>query len=68
MQVKDVMTADPACCISESALQDVAQMMVVHDCGEIPVVENKRQKCRSVSLLIAISCAAPLREDLIRLI
>ena len=44
MQVKDVMTADPACCISESALQEVAQMMVDHDCGEIPVVENKETK------------------------
>jgi CBS domain-containing protein len=44
MQVKEVMTADPACCISESALQEVAQMMVDHDCGEIPVVENKETK------------------------
>src|SRR5438552_14009237 len=44
MQVKDVMTTDPACCISETALQEVAQMMIDHDCGEIPVVENKETK------------------------
>jgi len=44
MQVKEVMTADPACCISETALQQVAQLMVDHDCGEIPVVENKETK------------------------
>jgi CBS domain-containing protein len=44
MQVKDVMTADPACCVSETALQEVAQMMVDHDCGEIPVVENNQTK------------------------
>jgi CBS domain-containing protein len=44
MQVKDVMTADPACCIPENALQEVAQMMVDHDCGEIPVVENQETK------------------------
>ena len=44
MQVKDVMTADPACCISETALQEVAQMMVDHDCGEIPVVDGKETK------------------------
>ncbi len=44
MQVKDVMTADPACCVSETALQEVAQMMVDHDCGEIPVVEKKETK------------------------
>lgn len=42
MRVKEVMTADPACCISETSLQEVAQMMVDHDCGEIPVVENKQ--------------------------
>ena len=44
MQVKDVMTTDPACCISETALQEVAQMMVDHDCGEIPVVDSKETK------------------------
>lgn len=44
MQVKDVMTADPACCISETALQEVAQMMVDHDCGEIPVVDDKERR------------------------
>ena len=41
MQVKDVMTKDPACCVSETALQEVAQLMVDHDCGEIPVVDSK---------------------------
>jgi CBS domain-containing protein len=44
MLVKDVMTADPACCISDTALQEVAQMMVDHDCGEIPVVDDKETK------------------------
>jgi CBS domain-containing protein len=44
MQVKDMMTADPACCIAETALQEVAQMMVDHDCGEIPVVDSKETK------------------------
>ena len=43
-EVKEVMTADPACCISETALQEVAQMMIDHDCGEIPVVENQKTK------------------------
>jgi CBS domain-containing protein len=40
MQVKDVMTHDPACCTPDSTLQRVAEMMVENDCGEIPVVEN----------------------------
>jgi len=44
MKVKDVMTADPACCIPETALQEVAQMMIDHDCGEIPVIENRETR------------------------
>jgi CBS domain-containing protein len=39
MQVKDVMTADPACCTPETPLTEVAKMMVDNDCGEIPVIE-----------------------------
>ena len=44
MQVKDLMTADPACCIPATGLQEVAKMMIDHDCGEIPVVETKDNK------------------------
>ncbi len=41
MSVKDIMTADPACCRSDSTLQDVAKMMAEMDCGEIPVVDEE---------------------------
>lgn len=44
MQVKDVMTPDPACCTADSSLREVAKLMVDHDCGEIPVVESKGTK------------------------
>lgn len=40
MHVKDIMTKDPACCTPETKLQEVAQLMVQHDCGCIPVIEN----------------------------
>src|SRR5919199_3659949 len=40
MQVKDIMTPDPACCTPDSTLQRAAEMMVENDCGEIPVVED----------------------------
>jgi CBS domain-containing protein len=40
MEVKDIMTPDPACCTTDTTLQRVAEMMVENDCGEIPVVEN----------------------------
>jgi CBS domain-containing protein len=44
MQVKEIMTADPAFCTPETGLQEVAQMMIDHDCGEIPVVDNKQKR------------------------
>jgi CBS domain-containing protein len=40
MQVKDIMTKSPACCTTDSNLQEVARLMVEHDCGESPVVES----------------------------
>lgn len=44
MQVKNFMTADPACCASDTSLQEVAQLMVDNDCGSIPVLEDKSSK------------------------
>ena len=39
MKVNQVMTAKPACCSPDTPLQDVAHLMVAHDCGEIPVCD-----------------------------
>ncbi len=44
MQVKEVMTNDPACCLADTPLPEVARMMIENDCGEIPVVENQSSK------------------------
>jgi CBS domain-containing protein len=44
MKVKEIMSQDPACCTRETSLQDVAVLMVEHDCGEIPVVDNMQSK------------------------
>ena len=41
MNVKEVMTADPACCTSDMSLQQVAKLMVANDCGCIPVIDDK---------------------------
>lgn len=38
MRVTDIMTPDPACCIPDTSLPEVARLMVDCDCGEIPVV------------------------------
>jgi predicted transcriptional regulator len=44
MKVKEIMSKDPACCTRETSLQDVAILMVEHDCGEIPVVDSMQSK------------------------
>jgi CBS domain-containing protein len=44
MQVKEVMTSDPACCMADTPLPEVARMMIDNDCGEIPVIDNKSSK------------------------
>jgi CBS domain-containing protein len=44
MNVKDLMTPDPACCTIDTSLPEVARLMVTKDCGEIPVIENQMTK------------------------
>jgi CBS domain-containing protein len=39
-QRKDIMITDLACCTPEHTVQQAAEMMARHDCGEIAVVEN----------------------------
>ena len=39
MKVRDIMTRSPSCCAADTPLAEVAHMMVVHDCGEIPIVD-----------------------------
>lgn len=44
MQVREVMTSNPACCTPDTPLPEVAQMMADHDCGCVPVVEDQNSK------------------------
>src|ERR1051325_9108497 len=44
MEVKEIMTPDPACCTPDTTLQRVAEMMVENGCAEIPVVESASSK------------------------
>lgn len=44
MLVSEIMSNDPACCTSETGLQEVAKMMVDNDCGCIPVVDSEARK------------------------
>lgn len=40
MLIREAMTPTPACCRPDSAITDVARLMVEHDCGAIPVTET----------------------------
>jgi CBS domain-containing protein len=40
MRVKEIMTKNPACCVPETPLPEVARMFLEHDCGAIPVIED----------------------------
>jgi CBS domain-containing protein len=44
MNVKELMTPNPACCTRDTSLQEVARLMVQCDCGEIPVVERDDER------------------------
>jgi CBS domain-containing protein len=37
------MTLNPSCCKPETPLDQVARLMVQHDCGEIPVIDAAEQ-------------------------
>lgn len=43
MQVREIMSEDPACCASATTLKDAAKLMSDNDCGEIPVVDEQRR-------------------------
>jgi CBS domain-containing protein len=40
MKVKEIMSADPACCEPVSTVEEAARLMAERDCGEIPVVDS----------------------------
>ena len=43
MKVQEIMTRDPACCAPETPLEEVARLMVEHDCGCIPVLDEEKK-------------------------
>lgn len=40
---KDLMTPDPQCCTVDTPLNEVANLMVECDCGEIPIVDDQKK-------------------------
>jgi CBS domain-containing protein len=50
MQVRDLMTSNPACCTPDAPLREVAQLMMRCDCGEIPIVDS-RESMRPIGVI-----------------
>jgi CBS domain-containing protein len=40
---RDIMTPAPQCCSGETTLNDVANLMVEADCGEIPITDSSNR-------------------------
>jgi CBS domain-containing protein len=43
MQVREIMTENPACCAPDSSIIEAARIMAERDCGEVPVVDQNRK-------------------------
>lgn len=43
MDIRSVMTPNPATCGPDATLRQVAQLMKQNDCGQIPIVDRDRQ-------------------------
>jgi CBS domain-containing protein len=43
MEIREIMTENPVCCVAETNLEEVARMMAENDCGAIPVVEDQEK-------------------------
>jgi CBS domain-containing protein len=44
MQIKEIMTANPACCTASDTLRDVARLMVEKNCGAIPIIQDQKSR------------------------
>ncbi len=44
MLVNEIMTTNPTCCTPEQTIQEAAKMMLMEDCGCIPVVDESSQR------------------------
>ena len=61
MEIRDLMTPDPACCRPTDSVQDVAMLMAMHHCGEIPVCDGAKLVGVITDRDIALRVVAPGR-------
>jgi CBS domain-containing protein len=67
MEIREIMTENPICCVPESGLEEVARMMAENDCGAIPVVEDQ-EKWKPCGIItdrdIVVRCVAEGKNPL----
>ncbi len=56
MKAQELMTKAPTCCTPESSVREAAQLMLEHDCGCIPVVEQGTMRLIGVLTDRDITC------------
>lgn len=44
MRAEEIMTREPATCTPDTRIQDVAHLMLDHDCGEIPIIDDRETR------------------------
>jgi len=44
MKVREIMTSNPACATPDTSLHEIARMMVDNDCGQIPIVDDRKSR------------------------
>ncbi|HEX9668065.1 MAG TPA: CBS domain-containing protein [Thermoanaerobaculia bacterium] len=44
MNVREIMTENPACCTPDQTVREAARLMAQNDCGSIPVVEESTRR------------------------
>src|ERR1051326_3519611 len=66
MYVEGVMTANPISCTERTSIQEAAQMLATHDCGILPIVDERRHVLGVVTdrdLSIALSSEDSSRRN-----
>ena len=62
--IESVMTANPAACTPDTPIRQVAQLMIDHDCGQIPVVDaGGKPVCVVTDRDIAVRLVAAGKAD-----
>ena len=64
MKVRDIMTANPVCCLPSDSAQAVAQMMCQSNIGSVPVVTNYESRTLTGMITDRDLCCSVVAQNL----